>query len=324
MVKLLKPITNGWKLMYSQQSFMRDLHLCQDPLGSYYLNDKGELIRRIENGLFGSGPFDEEGIPLVDYGKGIGTQYNPVTVSQFALSHWGKWCEERREASLTAFRKSATWLVENQEEDGKWLYKFPNKYRGLSNPWFSSMGQGQAISVLCRAFQESDDRRYLEAAQRAYSVIVRPLAEGGGAAPMGENGFFYEEYPRQEKPFHVLNGHIFALFGLKDLHAVTRDPVVERAYDLGLQAVKDNLENFSAPNGWSYYQLEPKLYASLAYMEIHIDQLKVLSLMEGDEVLGQRASKWEEARFSLASYGKMVAKSYIESLRRKLRKGLRT
>jgi hypothetical protein len=49
-------------------------------------------------------PFDQDGIVMVNYGEEIGTQYNPVTVSQYALVNYNlyihNWDERYREEFL--------------------------------------------------------------------------------------------------------------------------------------------------------------------------------------------------------------------------------
>ena len=80
------------------------------------------------------------------------------------------------------FFHGADWFVNNQDSGGGWpsnvvFNKDRKKYPGaeeLEAGWYGAMCQGQAISVLVRAFHQSADGKYLEAAERAAKVFSIP------------------------------------------------------------------------------------------------------------------------------------------------------
>lgn len=43
-------------------------------LGHYYVHAGGNNVKAIESGLYSDNPFDDDGIPMVDYGGTIGKQ----------------------------------------------------------------------------------------------------------------------------------------------------------------------------------------------------------------------------------------------------------
>ena len=74
-------------------------------LERYYVDHREELKYQ--------GPFDRKGIPLVDYGKEIGHQYNPVTVSKYAIAAYERYLKTNIETDKLIFLKQANWLVDN-------------------------------------------------------------------------------------------------------------------------------------------------------------------------------------------------------------------
>lgn len=73
--------------------------------------------------------FDEAGIPTVYYGKDIGYQYNPVTVSQYALSLYNAYLDTKDAESLKLFWAQVHYLQTHYKpigEDGAaFTYEFP-------------------------------------------------------------------------------------------------------------------------------------------------------------------------------------------------------
>lgn len=203
-------------------------------------------------------PFDEYGIPLVDYRGEIGLQYNPVTVSQYALAHYALYLENSDIAHRDIFLKQADWLVKNLVtpeggDFGVWKYHFDFAPFQMKSPWISAMAQGQGISVLLRAYQLTAEKRHLEAAEAALRTFEIPIEEGG-ATHTDERGFvWYAEYPT-DPPSHVLNGFIFALFGLYDFYRATGNEKGLGLFEEGIKTLEANLHRYDT-GSWSTYDL---------------------------------------------------------------------
>ena len=86
--------------------------------------------------------------------------------------------------------------------------------------WFGAMCQGQAISVLVRAFIATQDDKYLIAAEDAVSLFNISSRKGGLKAVFMDRYVWYEEYPTNPPSF-ILNGFMFSLLGLYDLQYVS-------------------------------------------------------------------------------------------------------
>ena len=142
------------------------------------------------------------------------------------------------------FFHGADWFVENQDAGGGWpsnvvFNKGRKKYPGaeeLQAGWYGAMCQGQAISVLVRAFHQSGDDKYLEAAEKAVKVFSIPSSRGGVRAVFLEKYPWYEEYPTNPPTF-ILNGFMYSLLGLFDLKSVSSKNTATSLYKSGIESL---------------------------------------------------------------------------------------
>ena len=113
------------------------------------------------------------------------------------------------------------------------------KYPGaeeLKAGWYGAMCQGQAISVLVRAFHQSGDDKYLQAAEEAVKVFSIPSSGGGVKAVFLDKYPWYEEYPTNPPTF-ILNGFMYSLLGLFDLKSVSSKNMVASLYKSGIESL---------------------------------------------------------------------------------------
>jgi len=297
--------------------FIADLSDIRDEtLSHYYVHTKGQKVQAVQSGLYADPPFDASGIPLVDYGNETGLQYNPVTIAQYGLDNYELFLQTQDTYYLDGFLKQADWLLMNQEE-GKWYYRFDHPVLSLKKPWISAMSQGQGISVLMRAYQYSGERIYLESAKHAFEVFRISVKEGG-ISVFYEYGTWYEEYPDAESPSHVMNGHIWALFGLWDLYRVTRDPEVLYYFTRGVSALRADLDRFDT-GYWVLYDLKSHCFlVDQLYIDFKIDQLRALHAITDDSLFYQYASNWEKYQHQKVNIVRMMGPSLWRKVKLKL------
>lgn len=209
------------------------------------------------------------------------------------LAQWGLGCYERYLAGederwLAGARAGAEILLSDQADDGGWVHRFDYGHTfPLKAPWLSAMAQGEGASLLARLHVETGEERYAEAALRAlrpYSAISAPL--GGGRFP--------EEYPT-DPPSHVLNGGIFALWGLHDVGAVLGDGAARRDFEAGVDALAADLHRWDT-GSWSRYDLFPHPVvnvASPAYHALHAIQLRATDRLAPRRELAATAARFE-------------------------------
>jgi len=237
------------------------------------------------------GPYDSDGIPLY-VSKGT-TDYLPVLICAWALGHLEIFRQKTMGNNRSNFLKAADWLLSHQDTEGVWLTDFPMKKFGLLKPFPSAMVQGLGISCLTRAFLVTNNEVYLESAVRALAPYRKDVGEGGVASY--EGGFvFYEEFP--SIPYHhVLNGFVFALWGLHDLVRVMNNRDAEELYSEGLKTLIKWLPRYDI-GYWSLYHIGegPKNPATVPYHRLHIVQLKVMHDLTGRQIFKEYQLQWSE------------------------------
>lgn len=207
------------------------------------------------------------------------------------------------------FIDAANWLVDNQDEKGGWPVSVAHKINkltlSLKPGWYSAMAQGQAMSVLTRAFHLTKKQKYLQTALQATKLFRVPSTQGGILATVFGTFKFYEEYPTKI-PLLVLNGFIYSLFGLFDLKSAVGDinskNVTSDAAELyldGIRTLKQLLPLYDAGSD-TFYDLrhvtikaEP-IIARPTYHALHISQLLHLDTFEEDPIFTKSAKRWIE------------------------------
>lgn len=163
------------------------------------------------------------------------------------------------------------------------------------------MGQGQAISVLARAYHHSGgNEKYLNAALEGLKPFQVPSWQGGVLAVFLNKFRWYEEYPTKPASF-VLNGFIYSLLGLYDLMTIAPDSQSKDAEELfedGMTSLKNMLMLYDMGSSTSYdlrhYSLgiAPNL-ARWDYHATHINQLLLLSTIDNDDLFIHTAERWK-------------------------------
>ncbi len=269
-----------------------------DLLGPYYLTHSQKARWTT---------LDSEGIPVLDYRGRIGRQYNPAAVAQYALGNFNLYHATGDTRSRQRFFVAATWLArtltENQFGLPVWLYHFSWYYHGvIPAPWWSGLAQGLGLSVLARAHQESGNELFRVAARRALASF-HTLTSQGGVADYGETGseLWFEEMP--QRPRHVLNGFLSAIFGLHDFRLAFGDACpatggagADELLQRSLATLESALPQFDT-GWWSLYELgqqDGRVLASRGYHRLHVVQLRALAQVTGSKLLLSTAERWAD------------------------------
>ena len=275
----------------SLPKYVADLSdVTDNSLSHYYVHTRGELMIEIDAGIYSTPPLDIHGIPLVDYQGEIGRQYNPVTISQYGLESWELFLMTKDTTYVRTFFHQADWLCENHRA-GRWLYDFEIKDRSLKKGWTSAMAQGQAVSLLLRAYQSSGNAKYLHVAQKALAVLQQDVRDGG-VAWFGDDMVWFEEYPNADNPSHVLNGHIYTLFGIWDYYRVTNDSSALTLFEKGVCAVARDIRLYDT-GYWVLYEQNAFGLINGTYMDLQIDQLTVLHALTKNDIFREYSERWE-------------------------------
>jgi hypothetical protein len=255
------------------------------------------------------GAYDAAGIPQLDYRGKIGRQYNPIAIAQYGLGNYNLFRRSGSAESRDKFWRVADWLVLHLEKNSQglavWNHHFDWEYRDtLRAPWYSALAQGQGISVLVRADQlaNKNDSRYLNAAQQALASFFKPVTEGGVAFTDEQGDLWFEEYI-VSPPTHILNGFIWAAWGIYDYFLATRDQSAQELFARAVRTLTRNLDRYDL-GFWSLYEQSGTrlpMVASPFYHQLHVVQLRIMHRLTGEDKFARVADRWE-------SYGRSRSK----------------
>jgi hypothetical protein len=261
-------------------------------LRDYYIDLTAKLDYR--------GPYDDAGIPVLDYFGRIGRQYNPTAIAQWGLGGYQRWMRSADEHGRRVSQSAAEWLASNLVVDdqgrGLWQYEFDFDAYGLTAPWVSGLAQAQGISMLLRAHREFGQAGALEDARRACAAMLTPLAEGGL--------LLKNEEVVADRPTVILDGFIFAIFGLMDYcHVCDDDAEAQARLEDCLTTLASLLPRFDL-GYWSradLYSEIPPMPASRFYHGLHVAQLEVLHDVTGEPRYAEYAKRWSDQLVSPAN-----------------------
>ncbi len=279
----LKHSAAYWYRMFAGTSYY---HQCQS-LGRVFV--PGQL-KGYFNDLTGktnwTGRLDHSGLPLSKLSSGKVIHF-PILLCQKALGHWDLWLLTSEAEHRQAFLKIADWLVTTQHASGGWdtwsQMGQPDQFR------YSAMTQGEALSVLVRANALQAHVSYPAACHKAVALMQHDV-ETGGVCSHEDGDVFLEEFPSAKRDT-VLNGWIFALFGVYDYLLQFADEQVGRFYSRCTASLVRHLPDFDA-GYWSFYSSGTRRLASPFYHRLHLSQLEALERICADPLLGKVRERW--------------------------------
>lgn len=241
--------------------------------------------------------FDTDGIPMIKYDQDY--HYNPVFIAQYALSMYGKHLQG--ENTIKAFKAAVERLLLMQDKVGAFRYPFAFEYyltgEVYKPGWVSGMAQGQALSVLARAYHLTKDRKYLKAGNAALKFLLIPVEKGGVMStlkdlhPSLKHYITFEEY-RSKPSSYTLNGFMFTLLGLYDWWQINPKEIVgshklaKQYFERGINTLKHILPYYDIGGFTAYdlghiiYKVEPNI--GIHYHMVHIYLLHALHSITDD------------------------------------------
>lgn len=243
--------------------------------------------------------FDGYGIPVLDYRGALGRQHNPIAVAQWGLGNFNLFQRHGDLARRQRFLLAADWLVNHLQPNRHgipvWNHHFDWEYRTtLKAPWYSALAQGQGISLLVRAHKHSGESRYLGAAERAFQAFHLPVENGGITCTDSAGNIWFEEY-LVSPPTHILNGFIWASWGVYDFGLATGSSLAANLFDRAVHTLVANLARYDL-GYWSLYELAGvalPMLASPFYHRLHIAQLRVMYRLTGQIDFHHYAERWQ-------------------------------
>lgn len=282
----IKQQINLFKRWYGMLSGSSVFHVDQKIGRSYSKKNLKGYYNDLTGKVTGTTVLDQSGIPVNTTARGE-TVYFPITIFQYGLGAYDLYLETKDDIYINKFMTIANWALEKQNNNGSWNC-FDNLGDKVNKP-FSAMCQGEGASILARAFYETKELKYYEGAIKAIDFMLLDVKVGGTTTYI-DDYCILQEYVSDYNS-SVLNGWIFAIFGLLDITKICDKKVYSDALEKNIYSLKCHIEKYD--NGyWSNYDLIGTI-ASPAYHDLHIQQLELLyDLFEISEFL-YVSKKWK-------------------------------
>lgn len=252
---------------------------------------------------------DAAGLPMVLYGKGY--WYNPVTISQFLLTAYGRQLDT--DSGHGDVLAAAERLLGMQRADGAFAYNFPYRHytstASYRKGWISGMAQGVALSALARTYILTKDEKYLAAGNRALAFLNTPKNNGGPRTDLSDlhpslrSYVFFLEYQTQPDVY-TLNGFMFTLMGLYDWWKVTDSKTAEKLFRDGIRTLEKILPYYDLDIISSYdlsyithkrpeFLIPRDPHVVPRYHAVHITQLQALNSVHPSIALAHYRDRWK-------------------------------
>lgn len=295
-----------WARMFSGKSVM---HVNQD-LGKVFQVDKiaGYYNNLTEKVTMLSELLGTDKLPQYTTPSGK-KEIFPVDVFQYGLGAYDLYLLKHDEVYLEKFRQCCEWTLAHQEDSGAWcnfFFKYPD------NP-YGAMAQGEAASLLIRGYKEYGREDYLNAAKKAIDFMLKPLSEGGTTEYKPNGDVILCEYTHLPV---VLNGWIFALWGLRDFIVGTNDKGrYAEIYEKTEESMQRNLPVFSC-SYWSMYNTAGEI-TSPFYHNLHIAQMQAMYKLTGHSVYNEFVERWQRYNASRICKYRALAKKAWQKINEK-------
>ena len=234
-----------------------------------------------------SSPADSSGIRL--YEKFGNLYYHPVIMAEHTIRFLDCYIRTENEEYLKNALVYSDKLIEIGTESNGAIY-FPYNFElilhnipseVLSAPWYSGMAQGEALSAFVRLYNVTNEKKYLPIIEKIFKGFTNFKKENNPWFVYVDEQEFYwiEEYPLNEAT-HVLNGFIYAIFGLYDYYQLNKDELSRTLIEASLTTLVKYLTEYRDPGYKSFYCLKHKAQGEF-YHQVHIIELKKLSEISG-------------------------------------------
>lgn len=291
-----------WYLMLTGKSVWhvnQDIGKCfaKDEIRGYY-NNMTEKVTRMPDLL------DSDEMPKLNLAEGKFT-YFPVAIFQYGLGCYDLWLQTKDERYIRKFMQCVEWTMAHQDEKGRWN----NFSHYCPETPYGSMAQGEASSLLIRAYVHTKEQKYLDAAKRALDFMLLPLEDGGTTKYVDDDAYLME-YTFKGM---VLNGSIFSWWGLYDFVLATGDNgEYLEAMDKILKSLIKVLPLYKCTY-WSMYS-EDGLIASPFYHNLHVAQMQAMYQLTGEPIFDEYAKRWERQQKNPYCKGLAFVKKSIQKI----------
>lgn len=228
--------------------------------------------------------------------------YNPVTSSRTILELIDGYNKtqnplylEKAELYTQEFLKSSTSHRNALFATYRYNYTIGGTTNTLKKPWYSGMAQGRALSFLSQLYVITGKNEYKLAANKFFRglELTRQPNDKIWVSMINKDGYFWiEEYPL-DKPELVLNGFLYATFGLYDYYETFKTPQSKAYLQAALTTAKHEIPKFRNPGRISKYGLK-RASRNPTYHRTVIKQMRYIYSFTSDEFFKNTADLFEQ------------------------------
>jgi hypothetical protein len=221
---------------------------------------------------------------------------SPAALAQLALG-WSELALEGDQRALPEFERCCNLLRARGETEGtmiRWPYTVVLRKYGVEPPWHSAMAQAQAASAFTRAYVATGTSEYAELAQKAIQPLLEP--HDSDLVSWIDDGPILEEVGGPPPRSHVLNGWIFALWGLRDVALAFEHDEAGQLYELSVECLLRKLPEYDV-GWWTKYSLFPHPIPDLAkpfYHRLHTTQMEIMFVLTDRAEFRDAAVRWRK------------------------------
>lgn len=239
--------------------------------------------------------YTDDGVPLRVLEDGA--YDHPVLQAQFLMKLINNYRLDPSHALMSRMDSVFERLMSQAVEagDASYLpYLFPWHQGKLQGPWYSAMAQGQALGAVVRLYEVAPNPKYLSFADSLFRSFLK-LREGSEpwTVDIDSDGYlWFEEYPYEDHGMGVMNGHLFAVWGVYDYWRITDNNLALELASSALMTTKRYVHSYRNP-GWCSHYDKTELLLIRNYHTTHINQLEMTYNLTGDAFFLNAADTFE-------------------------------
>lgn len=235
--------------------------------------------------------------------------YHPCEIAQAVCAYYDLYIESNDKRYIDLLFSNIKWLSDNYVEyKDTYVYPFPFAIKtfGEKEGWISGMYQGIILSAFIRASILSNDNSFTTAIQKVYNSYSLKLGDKYGFMVEDEYGLWYEE-SMLNQPTHILNGFVYAIYGLADYYKFSKDEEAGINLNKCYQTLENTIPHFDM-GYWSFYDLNGTIASYDYHNKMHIPILYSLYELTGKDIFKEYAIKWQT--YSTSKICKLRKKIY--------------
>ncbi len=241
--------------------------------------------------------FDSLGVHILK------NNYHPVNASHYALYCYDEYLHGKNERFKKAFLAQISFFRDStkyKEVDGNKVgFPYLMAFHDLKAPWFSSLAQGEAISVLIRYYALTKDASILPLIVKVKNFMVTPMEKGGCLGITPEGYEWFEEYPNSKQELHNFSGYYSAVIAMGEYSKLFPDDTASfNLYSRTLYAGKMSNKIYDSGGG-IFYNRGDKRLCSFGYLKWMTNLMQHVEEFTGDVFF-----KYQHMIWSTYSYGK--------------------